>query len=104
MSCSCIIHVRQKFGLKGAVLDDFENLVTKFCSLLWEINSYYYKLKARGCSFPNLIEKSFLGYNNPQSHGHKAKQLCSTSLTFKVNCLRTFQDPAFVGASQMKKI
>ena len=94
----------QKFGVKGTVLDDFENLVTKFCSLLWEIDPHYYKLKARGCSFPNLIEKSFLEFNNPQSHGHKAKQLCSTSLTFTVNCLRTFQDRAFLGATHMKKI
>ena len=85
------------------MLDDFENLVTKFCSLLWEIDPHYYKLKARGCNFPNLIEKSFLGFNNPQSHGHKVKQLCSTSLTFKVNCLRTFPDRAFLGASHMKK-
>ena len=94
----------QKFGVKGTVLDDFENLVTRFCSLLWEIDPHYYKLKARGCSFPNLIEKPFLGFDNPQSYGHKAKQLCSTSLIFKVNCLRTFQDRAFLGASHMKKL
>ena len=75
----------QKFGVKGTVLDDFEIFVIKFCSLLWEIDPHYYKLKAWGCSFPNLIEKSFLGFNNPQSHGHRAKQLCSTCLTFKVN-------------------
>ena len=93
----------QKFGVKETVLDDFENLVTKFCSLLWEIDPHYYKVKARGCSFPNLIEKSLLGFNNPQSHGHKAKQLCSTSLTSKVNCLRTFQDHDFLGTSHMKK-
>ena len=31
----------QKFGVKGTVLDDFENLVIKFCSLLWEIDPYY---------------------------------------------------------------
>ena len=92
----------QKFGVKGTVLDDFENLVTKFCSLLWEIDPCYYKLKARGCSFSNLIEKWFLGFNNPQSHGHKEKQLCSASLTFKVTCLGTFQDRAFLGASHMK--
>ena len=59
----------QKFDVKETVLDNFENLVTKFCSLLWEIDPHYYKLKARGCNFPNLIEKSFLGFNNPQSHG-----------------------------------
>ena len=93
----------QKFGVKGTVLDDFENLVTKFCSLLWVIDPHYYKLKATGCGFPNLIEKLFLGFNNPQSHGRKAKQVCSTSLTFKVNCLRTFQNRVFLGASSMKK-
>ena len=91
----------QKFDVKGIVPK--ENLVTKFCSLFWEIDAHYCKLKARGCSFPNVIEKSFLGFNNPQLHGHKAKQLCSTSLTFKVNCLTTFQDRAFLGASHMKK-
>ena len=51
----------QKFVDKGIVLEDFGNLVTKFCSLLREIDPRYYKLKARGCSFPDLIEKLFLG-------------------------------------------
>ena len=85
------------------MLDNFENLVTKFCSLFWEIDPHYYKLKARVCSFPHVIEKLFLELNNPQLHGHKAKQLCSTSLTFKVNSLRTFQDRASLSASHMKK-
>ena len=31
----------QKFDVKGTALDDFENLVTKFCSLLWEIDPHY---------------------------------------------------------------
>ena len=65
----------QKFGVKGAILEDFEKLVAKSCALLWEIDPHYYKLKTRGCSYLNIIEKSFLGFNNPQSHGHKAKQL-----------------------------
>ena len=50
-------------------------LVTKVCSLLY-IDSYYYKLKVRGCSFPNIIEKSFLSFNNPpppHPYGHKAR-------------------------------
>ena len=67
----------QKFGVKRIVLADFEKLVANFCALLWEIDPHYYKLKARGFGFPNITEKSFLGFNNPQSHGHKAKQLCS---------------------------
>ena len=70
----------QKFGVKRTVLEDFKKLVAKFCPLLWEIDLQYYKLKARGFSFPNIIEKSFLGFNNPQSYGHKAKQLWSSSL------------------------
>ena len=47
----------QNFGVKGTVLDEFENLVTKFCSLSWEIDPHYYKLKSRGCSFPNFNRK-----------------------------------------------
>ena len=30
----------QKFGVKGTVLDDFENLALKFCSLLWGIDPH----------------------------------------------------------------
>ena len=93
----------QKSDVKGTVLHDFENLLRKFCSLLWEIDPHYSKLKARGCSSLNLIEKLFLGFNNPQSHGHKAKQLCSTNLTFNVNCLRTFRDCAFLSTGHLKK-
>ena len=56
----------QKFGVKGTVLDNFETLLTKFCSLLYT-DSHYYRLKVRGCSFPNVIEKFFLGFDNPPS-------------------------------------
>ena len=51
-----------------------------------------------------MIKKSFLGFNNPQSHGHKAKQLCSASLILKVNSLQTVQDRVFRGVSHMKKL
>ena len=93
----------QKFGIKGTVLEDFQKLVGKFCALLWEIDLHYYELKARGCSFPNNIEKSFLGFDNPQSHGHRANQLCSSSLTLKVNGLRIFEYRAFMRINLMKK-
>ena len=53
----------QKFEVKGTVLEDFKKLVAKFCALLWEIYSHYYKIKARGCSFPNIIEKYFLSFS-----------------------------------------
>lgn len=93
----------QKFGVKGTVLGNFETLLTKFCSLLYT-DSHYYRLKVRGCSFPNVIEKLLaLITLLPCSNGHKAKQLCSASLIFKLNSLQTFQDHAFVGVIHVKK-
>ena len=63
----------QKFGVRATMLSDYEEFIADLCSLLWDINLHYYKLKSRYCSFPNVVEQKFLNFNKPQSHGHKPK-------------------------------
>ena len=78
----------QKFGVRATMLSDYEEFIADLCSLLWDINLHYYKLKSRYCSFPNVVEQKFLNFNKPQSHGHKPKQLSIQTLSLKIDELR----------------
>ena len=45
----------QKFGICASMLSDYEEFIADLCSLLWDINPHYYKLKSGYCSFPNVV-------------------------------------------------
>ena len=62
-----------KFGVKAGCLTDYEKLVKYSSELLWEIDPHYHKLKTRGMPFLESVEKNFLGFNKPVSHGHASK-------------------------------
>ena len=68
---NCIIS--RKFGVKAGCLTDYERLVKYFSELLWEIDPHYHKLKTLGMLFLESVEKNFLGFNKPASHGHAPK-------------------------------
>ena len=78
----------QKFGVRATMLSDYEEFIADLCSLLWDINLHYYRLKSRYCSFPNVVEQKSLNFNKPQSHGHKPKQLSIQTLSLKIDELR----------------
>ena len=75
----------QNFGLCATMLSDHEEFIADLCSLLWDIDPNYCKLKCRYCSFPNVVEQKFLNFNKPQSHGHKPKQLSIQTLSLKID-------------------
>ena len=49
----------QKFGVRATMLSDYEEFIADLCSLLWDIDPHYYKLKFHYCSFPMLWTKNF---------------------------------------------
>ena len=69
----------KRFGFRATMLSDYEEFIADLCSLLWDIDPHYYKVKSRYCSFSNFVEQKFLNFSKPQSHGHKLKQLNSNS-------------------------
>ena len=70
-------------------------------SLLWDIDSHYYKLKSRYHSFPNVVEQKFLNFNKLQSHQHKPKQLSIQTLSLKIDKLRTHLDRGYMNGTHM---
>ena len=49
----------QKSGVRATMLSDYEEFIADLCSLLWDIDPHYYKLKFQYCSFPMLWSKNF---------------------------------------------
>ena len=91
----------QKFSIRATMLSDYEEFIADLCSLLWDINPHYYKLKSRYCSFPNIVEQKFLNLNKPQSHGHKPKQLSIQTLSLKIDELRLHLDRGYMNGMHM---
>ena len=77
--------ISRKFGVKAGCLTDYDKLVKYFSELLWEIDPHYHKLKTRGMLFLKSVEKNFLGFNKPASHGHAPKRLSSESLSLHLH-------------------
>ena len=65
--------LQKNIGVKAAYTTDYGTLVKHFSELLWEIDLHYLKLKKRGMSFLEKVEKSFLGFNDPSKHKHAVK-------------------------------
>ena len=93
--------IRRKYGVKASSLTDYEMCVKQLAELFWEIDPNYSKFKVRGKSFP-VIAEQFFGFNKPTSHGHVPKQICSMSLSLKVQKLYNFIDRSFMDSSHMK--
>ena len=49
----------KRFGFRATMLSDYEEFIADLCSLLWDIDPHYYKVKSRYCSFSNLWSKNF---------------------------------------------
>ena len=96
--------ITKKFGVKAAYITDYEALVKHFSELLWEIDPHYLKLKKRGMSFLETVEKNFLGFNDPSKHKHAFKNLCSESLVLKVQNLCNYIDRQYMSSSHMKPL
>ena len=94
--------ISRKFGVKADCLTDYDKLVKYFSELLWEIDPHYHKLKTRGMLFLKSVEKNFLGFNKPASHGHAPKRLSSESLSLKVQNLYQYTDRNYMDSSHMK--
>ena len=94
----------RKFGAKAGCLTDYEKLVKYFSELLWEIDPHYHKLKTRGMPFLESVEKNFLGFNKPASHGHAPKRLSSESLSLKLQNLYHYTDRNYMDSSHMKPL
>ena len=45
----------QKFGVCASMLSDYEEFIADLCSLLWDIDPHYYKLKSGYCGFPSVV-------------------------------------------------
>ena len=45
----------QKFGVCASMVSDYEEFIANLCSLLWDIDPHYYKLKYGYCSFSNVV-------------------------------------------------
>ena len=56
---------------------------------LWELNPHYNKFKAHRSWFQNIVEKTFMGFKNPISHGLSLKAIDILSLILKVTKLPT---------------
>ena len=63
-----------KFCVHPNSMLDFQVFVKHLCNLLWEMDLHYEKFKACQCAFSNIVERNFLKFKKPQSHGHKPKQ------------------------------
>ena len=79
-----------KTGVHPNSLLDFEVFVKHLCNLLLEIDLHYEKFKACQFAFPDVVERNFLKFNKPQSHGHKLKQQKSQELSLKLDKLYFF--------------
>ena len=91
----------QKFGVPATMLSDYEEFIAGLCSLSWDINPHYYKLKSRYCSFPNVVEQTFLNFNKPQSRGHKPKQLSIQTLSLQIDKLRLHLNRGYMNGTHM---
>ena len=56
-----------KYGVRGVSLSEYINVVQKFADVLWEIDPNYHKLLTRNYSFPEIVTKQFLGFNDPKN-------------------------------------
>ena len=90
-----------KFGVCATMLSEYEEFIADFCSLLWDINPHYYKLKSWYCSFPNVVEQKFMNFNKPQSHVHKPKQLSIQTLSLNIDKLRLHLDREYMNGTHM---
>ena len=104
MQCHSKYIIPRKFGVKAGCLTDYEKLVKYFSELLWEIDPHYHKLKTRGMPFLESVEKNFLGFNKPASHGHAPKRLSSEPLSLKVQNLCQYTDRNYMDSSHVKPL
>ena len=45
----------QKSGVLATMLSNYEEFIADLCSLWWDIDRHYYKLKSWYCSFPKAV-------------------------------------------------
>ena len=88
------------------MLSDYEEFIAGLCSLLRDIDPHYYKLKSQYCSFPNVVEQRFLNFNkpklqNPQSCGHKPKQLSIQTLSLQIDKLRLHLNRGYMNGTHV---
>ena len=96
----------QKSGVPATMLSDYEEFIAGLCSLLRDIDPHYYKLKSQYCSFPNVVEQRFLNFNkpklqNPQSCGHKPKQLSIQTLSLQIDKLRLHLNRGYMNGTHV---
>ena len=68
--------ITKEFGVKAAYITGYETLVKHLSELWWEIELRYLKLRKRGISFLETVEKNFLGFNDPSKHKHALNLWC----------------------------
>ena len=83
------------------IMSNNEELIVDLCSLLWDIDSHYYKLKSWYCSFPNVEDQRFLNFNKLQSYGHKPKQLSIETLSLNIDKLQLHLDQGYMNGMHM---
>ena len=91
-----------RFAVKRGFLTGFKKLVQYFSGLMWEIDWCYFKLKSKGMSFTEVVEKSFLGFDKLHSHGHAPNCLSSKPLALVVHNLYRYIDRQYMDSSLMK--
>ena len=94
----------KKCGVRPTSLDDFTVCLQLFSKLLWELDPHYYKFKARGINFNQDVEKNFLGFNDPKTHGHSVKQINIESLMSKTTTLALHLERKYMFSSHMKPV
>ena len=96
--------ITKEFGVKAAYITGYETLVKHLSELWWEIELRYLKLRKRGISFLETVEKNFLGFNDPSKRKHVIKNLCSESLVLKVQNLCNYIDRQYMNSSHMQPL
>ena len=93
-----------KYSVRGVRLSEYTNVVQRFADVLWEIDPNYHKLLTRNYSFPKIVTKQFLGFNDPKKHGHAAKPFNKCSLSLKITALLSLCDRQFMRFQHMKPL
>ena len=75
----------KKCGVRSTSLADFETLIQKFSSMLWELDPHYSKIKQYAGKFSEVVETRLLGFNDPKSHGHSVKNINMATLLSKLS-------------------
>ena len=90
------------FGVQGFHSEDFTGFAKCFCKLLWEIDPHQSKFSSnKGINFHKKI-KQFFGFNTPEKHHHKPKNLSALSLALKVNELKKYSERKYMVTHRFK--